>query len=76
MDSFFGLYGEAETRNKIFDSADPKDVKLPLIHAHYFHKHEPHLLETSDEVVFENLRQRVSGKLNCDITLESLSFTI
>ena len=74
LDSFIGLYGDAEIRNKVFDSADPKDVKLPLIHVHCFHKHEPHQPEPSDEVVFENLRQRVSGKLNFDMPLESLSF--
>lgn len=74
LDSFIGLYADADLRSKIFDSEDPKDVKLPTIHVHCFHKHEPHQPEPSDEVVFENLRQRVSGKLNFDMPLEALSF--
>lgn len=74
LDSFIGLYRDAELRANIFGSNDLADVKLPLIHVHCFHKHEPHQPEPSDEVVFENLRQRVSGKLNFDMPLTSLSF--
>lgn len=74
LDSFIGLYHDAGLRAKIFGSEDPAAVKLPLIHVHCFHKHEPHQPEPSDEVVFENLRERVSGKLNHDMPLEKLSF--
>jgi len=72
LDSYIGLYSDPALRTRVFGSDKPEDVKLPQIHVHCFHKHEPHQPEPTEEVVFENLRQRVSGKLNHEMALDQL----
>lgn len=72
LDSFIGLYSDAELRTRVFGSDRPEDIKLPQIHVHCFHKHDPHQPEPTEDVVFENLRQRVSGKLRHEISQNNL----
>lgn len=72
LDSFIGLYKDESLRKSLFGSADPSAVKLPQIHVHCFHKHEPHQPEPAEEVVFENLRKRVSQKLNHEMDINDL----
>lgn len=74
LESFIGLYSSPKIRAQAFGSENPNDVKLPLIHVHCFHKYESHEREPSEDVVFENLRKRVSTRLAFNMLLTSLRF--
>lgn len=72
LDSYVGLYHDPSLRSQIFGSENPEDVKLPTINVHCFHKHDPHVPEPTEEEVFEDLRVRVSKKLNYEMKKEHL----
>lgn len=73
LDSFIGLYHKAEIREKVFGSDKPEDVKLPMVHVHCFHKHDAHAPEPTEAEIFEDLRVRVSKKINHEMKAEELS---
>lgn len=72
LDSFIGLYKDKDLRTKIFGSTEAKDIVLPMIHVHCFHKHPPHVPEPTEEEVTEALRRRISDKLNHEMKAEEL----
>jgi len=74
LDGFRGLYRDPETRLKAFGMLEPHCDSLPLIHVHCFYKHDPDIPEPDPEEVHEDLRARVSDRLNFQIPVEELSF--
>ncbi|VVT56238.1 uncharacterized protein SAPINGB_P004909 [Magnusiomyces paraingens] len=72
LDSFIGLYNNEEIRQHAFGSTEADAVILPTIHVHCFHKHDPHVPEPSEAEVFEDLRARVSTKLNHEMKADEL----
>lgn len=72
LDSFIGLYHDPALRSQIFGSEEPSAIKLPMVHVHCFHKHDPHVPEPSEEEIFNDLRVRVSKKLNHEMKQQDL----
>lgn len=72
LDSFIGLYHDASIRSQVFGSEEVSAMKLPTVHVHCFHKHDPHVPEPSEEEIFEDLRVRVSKKINHEMKKEDL----
>lgn len=74
LDSFIGLYHDENLRKQVFGSDSIEDIKLPTINVHCFHKYDPHLPEPSENEIFEELRKKVSQKIDFEIALDQLSF--
>lgn len=70
LDSFIGIYSDSSLRTRMFGSASPQAVQLPMIHVHCFYKYEPNVPEPAEQEIREALRQRVSGIIKHELDME------